>query len=142
MTKLLAQVLFCDDIRREVGGKISLIGVLRNGITLERNPPVRLPKLAVIPILSIIGPTAGTTVEIVGRVSWSDSEEPTFTATFIVHESDVDGLSEDGQLQVIGDIVMPGFPARDNGELIVTARLNDEPEIPIGALEFTFQQPD
>lgn len=43
MTRFLATI-FCDDIRQEVGGKISLIGVY-NGVMYVPQFPVTLPKL-------------------------------------------------------------------------------------------------
>lgn len=38
--------VFCDDIRQEIGGKFSYIGVYRGAINISATLPVALPKLA------------------------------------------------------------------------------------------------
>jgi hypothetical protein len=42
------ETLFCDDIRHEVGGKLSYIGVYSGGLFV-RAFPVTLPKLCLAP---------------------------------------------------------------------------------------------
>jgi hypothetical protein len=44
MTARRLETLFCDDIRHEIGGKLSLIGVY-SAVLLVREFPVTLPKL-------------------------------------------------------------------------------------------------
>ena len=39
--------LFCDDIRHEIGGKISLIGIYNQDIVFNASPPVTWPKLCI-----------------------------------------------------------------------------------------------
>ncbi len=41
------QVLFCDDIRNEVGGKVSYMGVYKGVMRVEEAFPVTLPKFAI-----------------------------------------------------------------------------------------------
>ena len=41
----VAYCLFCDDIRQEVGGKTSLIGIYHGDITFNAPKPVAYPKL-------------------------------------------------------------------------------------------------
>lgn len=43
--------IYCDDIREEVGGKRSFMGVYAGGLTVQ-NAPVVLPRLCVIVILN------------------------------------------------------------------------------------------
>jgi hypothetical protein len=40
--------LFCDDIRAEVGGKISVMGIYQNDMIFPQDPPFNLPKFAIL----------------------------------------------------------------------------------------------
>jgi hypothetical protein len=40
-------VIFCDDIRREVNGKITLVGVYGGEMTIFGNAPASIPKLGI-----------------------------------------------------------------------------------------------
>lgn len=42
-----ATSIFCDDIRREVGGKISLMGIVSGVLGISQDPPVVLPKFGI-----------------------------------------------------------------------------------------------
>jgi hypothetical protein len=45
MTNRRGYVIFCDDIRREVGGKYTLVGIYRSDMVIHAELPVALPKL-------------------------------------------------------------------------------------------------
>lgn len=40
--------IFCDDVRYEMGNKISLIGVYNSDIIFPANPPLIVPKLGIV----------------------------------------------------------------------------------------------
>lgn len=40
--------IFCDDVRQEIGKKISLIGVYGPNIVFRANPPVTYPRLCIV----------------------------------------------------------------------------------------------
>jgi hypothetical protein len=40
--------LFCDDIRTEIGGKISLMGIYQNDMLIQADFPTVLPKFAIL----------------------------------------------------------------------------------------------
>jgi hypothetical protein len=40
--------LFCDDIRAEVGGKISVMGIYQADMIFTQDPPIVLPKFAIL----------------------------------------------------------------------------------------------
>ena len=42
------RTIFCDDIRQEIGGKISLIGVYAGGIFVLGDPPYTIPKFCML----------------------------------------------------------------------------------------------
>jgi hypothetical protein len=44
LPNIYASTIFCDDIRSEVGGKKSLIGVYGDAMVVHENFPLRLPK--------------------------------------------------------------------------------------------------
>lgn len=52
MTRPQLEVIFCDDVRQEIGNKQSLIGVY-SGDLLVRHLPVVLPKLCVVATLML-----------------------------------------------------------------------------------------
>lgn len=40
--------LYCDDVRMEVGGKMSFVGVYQGQLIIHHNGPVTLPKLCIV----------------------------------------------------------------------------------------------
>jgi hypothetical protein len=40
--------LYCDDVRMEVGGKMTFVGVYQSDLIVQHNGPVMLPKLCVV----------------------------------------------------------------------------------------------
>lgn len=58
--------VFCEDVRQEIGGKITLVGVYNNICGLESFPAM-LPKIAVM--LRLIGP-AGFLPKAIGYKAW------------------------------------------------------------------------
>jgi hypothetical protein len=45
MTDRRGYTIFCDDIRREVGGKMTLVGIYRSEMVIHADLPIVLPKL-------------------------------------------------------------------------------------------------
>lgn len=58
--------VFCEDVRQEIGGKITLVGVF-NSVCVINSFPVTLPKIAVM--LQVIGPMEAAP-EAVGYKAW------------------------------------------------------------------------
>lgn len=52
MDKTFAFAQFCDDVRYEVGGKVSLVGIYGSDLIISDPLPVALPKLCVALVVS------------------------------------------------------------------------------------------
>ena len=65
----IAHAVFCDDIRVEVGGKYSLMGIYSRELVLPVRPPVLLPKLGVVVwlVCDIDDPPASATVAVLAQ---------------------------------------------------------------------------
>lgn len=48
MSEVQALAIFCDDVRQEIGNKLSIIGVYGTDIRFKAKPPVLYPKLCVV----------------------------------------------------------------------------------------------
>lgn len=95
--------IFCEDVRQEIGGKITLVGVF-NGICGVNSFPVTLPKIAVM--LRIIGP-AETVPKAIGYKAWLGdqliAEVPVSPATQVAPsglESQIESASETVPLEL------------------------------------------
>jgi hypothetical protein len=51
MTARRGFTIFCDDIRRELGGKITLVGIYRAEMLIQGKLPIVLPKLGIAILL-------------------------------------------------------------------------------------------
>ncbi|WP_062176425.1 hypothetical protein [Sphingopyxis sp. C-1] len=71
-------VVFCDDIREELGGKLTYVGVYRNALVISAAAPVTLPQLCAAVSLRIEPPTESLAITL--RISRSDSDEALFEA--------------------------------------------------------------
>jgi len=65
----IAHAVFCDDIRMELGGKYSLMGIYPRVLVLPVRPPVVLPKLGVVVwlVCDIDDPPASATVVVIAQ---------------------------------------------------------------------------
>jgi len=65
----IAHAVFCDDIRMELGGKYSLMGIYSRVLVLPVRPPVVLPKLGVVVwlVCDIDDPPASATVVVIAQ---------------------------------------------------------------------------
>lgn len=48
--KRYAHALYCDDVRRETSGKLTLVGVYGSDLVVDEPPPVTIPKISVVVI--------------------------------------------------------------------------------------------
>lgn len=74
------QTLFCDDLRNEVGGKTSLMGIYQSELIIDAEFPVLLPKL----VISV------TYYEIAGRMNG-----PLNLRVYMPHDNEAPSLSFD-----------------------------------------------
>jgi hypothetical protein len=69
-------VTFCDDIRHEVTGKVTLVGVYQGQIMVNGNLPAIIPQICAVVSLRLPTPTAPLNPII--KIFRSDQDEPLF----------------------------------------------------------------
>jgi hypothetical protein len=69
-------VTFCDDIRHEVTGKVTLVGVYQGQIMVNGNLPAIIPQICAVVSLRLLTPT-GQLKPII-KIFRSDQDEPLF----------------------------------------------------------------
>lgn len=74
-----AHAVVCEDVRQEVGNKLSLMGIWGSDLNIEGVPPIVLPKLAIVGW--IISPIERPFKEATIRVKALDQSEITQTVT-------------------------------------------------------------
>jgi hypothetical protein len=123
--------LFCDDIRAEVGGKISVMGIYQADMIFPQDPPVALAKFA---ILVKYYETPGIfTDDVVLKVYFPGDEKDTPTVTFPVPRQSMQmgepqHEMEEGQERVFNltmPIVIAPFQVTKCGFLKVRASCGD-----------------
>lgn len=69
-------VVFCDDVRQEVTGKLTLVGVYAGHMMLTANLPVALPQICAVTTFRLAPPTEQ--IKAVFRIFKSGQNEPLF----------------------------------------------------------------
>lgn len=133
-------VIFCDDIRHEIGDKATYVGVYSGQMILAGNLPITLPKLCAAITLRISPPTEIVRATI--RMHLSSQDEPLFEAEAQIEP--VQGISDNIPLDQIPDSIMimqMGAFAQMQGLIIsqpskirVSAYIGDD-EYRLGALD-------
>ncbi len=92
-------VTFCDDIRHEVSGKMTLVGVYDGLMMLGGALPITLPQLCAAITFRFLPPTEPTKVAIKAFVAGHE-------APFSVMEADIDAVKPDSHPAEIDDLQM------------------------------------
>lgn len=124
--------IFCDDIREELGGKISYMGVYNGALQVHSDAPVSIPKLGIAMTVVVPGPASIQTVSFVvqqetdGKLVDIFSAEPVMPA-----ESDV----AEGRVGKVGiHVQLTPFTIQGNSVLKARSRVNGE-EVKLGTLQ-------
>jgi hypothetical protein len=132
--------IFCDDIRNEPGGKLSLIGCYNGAIFISGRFPLVLPKLCVY--THILFPASQPVSSIVIRCYLPGDEKPNF-------EEPVDLSQQHDQTELIADmktddgwplfivaasLIFAPLELRSAGRMRVQATINTGREIMLGSL--------
>ena len=113
----VSTVLFCDDVRQEVGDKFSLLGVYQDAIVIQR-VPIRLPTFAVFLQLEIVG-KAPKIVDVVVRTPTGESVE--------IRAEQPEGFECNFSPQVVTIPVKTAqLPLNSVGEIIADVKVDDE----------------
>ena len=121
-----AFALYCDDIREEINGKSSLMGVYEGNLVVE-SLPVRLPKLCVV-IFSRFSPdnpvkTFKVTVESNGEVIASIPDTET---DYNSHFNEDDFADNHSLINIKTNVIFSPFVINEDGTLQAKIFLDDE----------------
>ncbi|WP_137754409.1 hypothetical protein [Sphingopyxis sp. L1A2A] len=136
-------VVFCDDIREEIGGKRTFVGVYGNFLVISAVGPVTLPQLCAAISLRIDPPTAPTAVTV--RIFRSDGDELLFEASaeFPPTPSNPSPFGDENSVSFIELFVparMQNLVITQDCAIKVRAFIGDD-EIRLGAIVVSFVEP-
>lgn len=132
-------VIFCDDIRHEIGGKATYVGVYSGQMVLAGNLPVTLPQLCAAIMLRVSPPTE--IIKPVIKVHISGQDEPLFEWAAeiepVIGQQDTISASQTPDsimLMQMGVFAqLQGLLIREPSEIRVRAYIGDD-EYRLGAL--------
>lgn len=137
---------FCDDIRHEINGKLTLVGCYASSLNFNGPPPGRLPTFAALINLRV--PTHIQFEKISLRVIKVEGSEET-----IILEAEVENSKELSEVppentldsQGEGKVVLMAFPCQwtpmkfsKAGQVKVRAYLDNDREVRLGTLSVVF----
>lgn len=140
---------FCDDIRHEINGKLTLVGCYASSLKFNGPPPGTLPTLAALINLRV--PTNIQFEKISLRVTKTEGDEETTILEAEIenpeeHNEPVSAPIADGKEEE-GKVLLMAFPCQwspmqfsKSGQLKVRAYLDDDHEIRLGALSVMFTE--
>lgn len=137
-------VVFCDDIREEIGGKLTYVGVYRNALVISALAPVTLPQLCAAVSLRI-EPPAGP-LSVILRILRSDSDEALFEAQVELeeliaplHPSPFSDANSVPFFELFFPVRMPSLIIKQDCAIKVRAYIGDD-EIRLGAILVSFAE--
>jgi hypothetical protein len=139
--------LFCDDLRREEGGKITLVGLYGSEMIILGSVPTQLPKLALVVTYSERPGESDKPLELVIYFPGDSDDAPghrVSLATDQVEEFRRKRVSEleldDPRLTMRLDAVFSPMPIKQEGYIKVRM-IRGDAEIRLGALRIRTQPP-
>jgi len=138
MSEPYGYTIFCDDIREEVGSKLSFMGTYNGSMSVQSATPVALPKLALAMTLVLPGGMDVKKVEFaVKRETDGQEEEEIFRANL---QEDVPTVAADRIMRVGMNFQMTPFLV--NGSFLLKARAYvDGAEIKLGTMQVELVSP-
>lgn len=135
-------VVFCDDIREEVGGKLTYVGVYKNSLFISAVAPVTLPQLCAAISLRVGPSEKPLTVTI--RVLRSDSDEALYEVKAEIEEliapSQPSPFSDENTVpffELFFPVRMQSLVIKQDCAIKVRAYINDD-EVRLGAILVSF----
>jgi len=140
-------VTFCDDIRQELGGKITLVGCYTGEMTVHGQAPATLAKLGLQTKLVFPAEIAPRKIDV--RIDFVPGEKTLFEATLDIpegeHQKALDRVEPDGtgdepqftltQYTILSPLEIPG-----EGRIRVRVFVNGE-TVKLGSLRIRFNPP-
>jgi hypothetical protein len=140
-------VTFCDDIRQELGGKITLVGCYTGEMTVHGEPPATLAKLGLQARLVFPAQIAPKKIDV--RVDFVPGDETLFEATLDIPEGEhkkalgrvePDGTGDEAHFVLIQHTILSPLEIRGEGRIRVRAVVDGE-TVKLGSLRVRFDAP-
>lgn len=138
---------FCDDIRQEVGGKITLVGCYTGEMTVHGEAPATLAKLGFQARLVFPAQIAPKKIDV--RVDFVPGDETLFEATLNIPEGEhkkalgrvePDGTGDEAQFVLIQHTILSPLEIPREGRIRVRAVVDGE-TVKLGSLRIRFDAP-
>jgi hypothetical protein len=137
MPEFSGSVIFCDDIREEIGGKVSYMGIYGDEMMISEPAPIMLPKFCIATRIRLPRTSPEARLKV---VVLKDQDGETSELTSL--EADMREIVElevppGGWPQAVFHINSVPFPVTANCRIKVRAYL-DEKELKLGAIDIRF----
>jgi hypothetical protein len=140
-------VTFCDDIRQELGGKITLVGCYIGEMTVHGQAPAKLAKLGLQAKLVFPAETAPRKIDV--RVDFVPGDKTLFEATLDIPEAEhkkalervePDGTGDEPQFGLVQHTILTPLEIPGEGRIRVRAVVDGE-TVKLGSLRIRFNPP-
>ena len=147
-TEPFGHTVFCDDIRHEVTGKLTLVGCYVAGMGFSEPPPAFVPQFAALVTIMIpktiefakiklvVLKEEGSDIEEIFEFNREISEEEKANSKKVL----ADGEKSERMAQLMVPIEWTNLEFRKSGSIKVRAYLDDNLEIRAGALMINFPE--
>ncbi|MGY6645112.1 MAG: DUF6941 family protein [Salinarimonas sp.] len=140
-------VTFCDDIRQEIGGKITLVGCYIGEMTVHGQAPATLAKLGLQAKLVFPAEIAPRKIDV--RIDFVPGEKTLFEATLDIPEGEhkkalervePDGTGDEPQFVLVQNTILSPLEIPGDGRIRVRAVVDGE-TVKLGSLRIRFDPP-
>lgn len=140
-------VTFCDDIRQELGGKITLVGCYIGEMTVHGQAPLTLAKLGLQAKLVFPAEMAPRKIDV--RVDFVPGDKTLFEATLDIPEGEhkkaldrvePDGTGDESQFVLVQHTILSPLEIPEDGRIRVRAVVDGE-TVKLGSLRIRFDPP-
>ena len=138
------ETIFCDDIRQEVNGKVTLVGCYANIINFASPAPAVLPTFAAYVMLSLPNSFNVRKVEIIVKIDYGDEVQELVKVQSEPQQEELDqarsefGDNPDAVIRVTAPLQWVMINIKNDCLIKVRALLNDEQTVKLGALKVVF----
>ncbi|WP_143595019.1 hypothetical protein [Thioclava sp. DLFJ4-1] len=149
-TEPYGTTIFCDDIRNEVNGKLTLIGCYSGDMNFTNPGPATLPTFSALVNIRIPKTTIFRSLKLHVIKEEGDQKQDILTADLDPDEEDLRRIISEAEKQdkdgTMISLTLPcrwsPLPISESGFIKVRAYLDGEKEIRLGALKVNFPKAD
>lgn len=139
-TEPYGTTVFCDDIRREINGKLTLVGCYGSELNFSSSAPGVLPTFAAL--VNVRVPRTLPVKSLTLRVIKWEGQEKTQLLDAVLEVQEEGGDSDQDEeklLHMTIPLQWSHVPFKEDGEIRVRAYLDGKREVRLGALQVNFR---